>query len=239
MEECRRRIFAGHPEESFIFAKTQTKGRGRQGRVWNSPKGNLYASLILRPRVPSALWHQCGFVAGLALAETIDLIFPQKIPSIEPHLSLKWPNDILLERRKVAGVLLETEGDFLLLGLGVNLVSHPLDTRHPACHLGEWFPAPDPTSLLSCFGSAFRHAYDFWQAQGFSLFRKRWLVQAEGLGKRMQVSLPGEKTLAGIFRGVDPQGALLLQGKDQVCETIHAGEICFTEPPEASLVSRD
>ena len=226
MQEAKRRISAGLQEEVLICARAQNAGRGRQGRIWVSPPGNLYASVLLRPRIARTLWAQYGFAAGLALAESIGSFL-----SPASRVSLKWPNDVLVERLKVAGFLLETEHTFLLLGLGVNLVSHPVGSRFPAGHIGQFPQARTPTvsSLLLSFGHALHRWCARWQTEGFSVIRRHWLALSEGLGEPIRVSpLPGKgKEKRGVFRGLSADGALLLEDSRHGTQKIYAGEIFF------------
>ena len=141
--EAQRRAAAGAPAGTLIWARQQTAGRGRRGRAWQTPPGNLCFSLLLRPAVTPAVAATLGFVAGLALATAIDQLLPAGRRS-----ELKWPNDLLVEGRKLAGILLEAGAsgpsrlDHLILGIGVNVVAYPTDLPYPA------------TSLAACGGTA-------------------------------------------------------------------------------------
>ena len=134
-EACRRRALQGEPAGLVIRADLQTRGRGRRGRDWVSPPGNLYASILLQPGRPAAEVATLGFVAVLALGDAVQAILP---PTAQ--VAHKWPNDLLLNGRKASGILLETQvvpgaGAFVILGVGVNIVSHPDDTPYPVTDL--------------------------------------------------------------------------------------------------------
>jgi BirA family biotin operon repressor/biotin-[acetyl-CoA-carboxylase] ligase len=111
--EARRLLMAGVPDGTVVVAGEQTAGRGRLGRAWHSPPGNLYASLVLRPSLPLAEWPQCTMAAALAIAGTLDAL-------PVPGVALKWPNDVLIDGRKVAGMLAEAMDASLIVGFGVN-----------------------------------------------------------------------------------------------------------------------
>ncbi|MCK5246963.1 biotin--[acetyl-CoA-carboxylase] ligase [Candidatus Bipolaricaulota bacterium] len=121
--EALRRAEAGEPDSTIVWAKRQTAGHGRRGREWASPEGNLYFSILLRPPYPVQSVMQLGFVMANAIADALAVILPRGA-----FVHTKWPNDVLVEGRKVAGVLIETTGDLSLVGIGLNLVSAPLDT---------------------------------------------------------------------------------------------------------------
>ena len=134
-DEAKRLAAEGAPAGTLVWARVQTAGRGRQGRAWISPAGNFYASLILRPPVSVASAAQLGFVAALAVADACLAFAP------EAALSLKWPNDVLLSGRKLAGLLLESQShgdgalDWLVLGIGINLATYPVEVEYPATAL--------------------------------------------------------------------------------------------------------
>ena len=134
-EEALARARAGAPEGTVIWARQQTGGRGRRGRSWSSPPGNLYCSLLLRPAVPPAQAAQLGFVAAVGMAEALLAVLPA-----ERRLSCKWPNDLLIDGAKIAGILPEAEAagrnvEALVLGMGINVESHPTDTPYRATSL--------------------------------------------------------------------------------------------------------
>ena len=132
-DEAKRLAAEGAADGTLIWADSQTAGRGRRGRLWQSPPGNLYVSIILRPGLPVARLGQVGFAAALAIVETAASLLP---PSAV--VCCKWPNDVLIDGRKTAGLLLETDSladgsaAWLVLGVGINIAGHPADTEYPA-----------------------------------------------------------------------------------------------------------
>ncbi|MBL8806595.1 MAG: biotin--[acetyl-CoA-carboxylase] ligase [Rhodospirillales bacterium] len=223
-DEARTLARDGAADGTIVWARTQSAGRGRQGREWSSPPGNLYMSLVLRPDCPPREAVQLAFVAALGAG---GMIGPHARPAAP--LRFKWPNDILLGARKVAGILLEAEGqgerlDFMILGLGVNLVSHPANARIPATDIREATGETlAPEAALEGFARHFMDWVTRWHEGGFAPVREAWIAHAAGLGERIEVRLPAETT-HGTFAGLDGHGALLLdtaQGR----RTIAAGDV--------------
>jgi BirA family biotin operon repressor/biotin-[acetyl-CoA-carboxylase] ligase len=209
-EEAKRLAHEGAPEGLVICAEQQTAGRGRRGRQWASPPGNLYSSTLLRPQCRAAAAAQLGFVAALGVYDAIAGLAP-KI-----GLRCKWPNDLLANGKKVSGILLETEmasgdrPDFVIVGIGVNLASSPRDTPYPATSLGaEGAPGITPRAMLAALIRHFSGWLATWGAEGFTPIRTAWLARAGGLGEAIIVRLEHD-TLDGRFLDLDDDGALLL-----------------------------
>ena len=223
-DEAKRLAAGGAPAGTLIWARVQTAGRGRQGRAWVSPAGNFYASLILRPAVPIAAGSQLGFVAALAVADASLALAP------EAAISLKWPNDVLLAGRKLAGLLLESQSrrdgtlDWLVLGIGINLATYPVEVDYPATALAATGADVDAEAMLCALGTSFLDWYERWrEGAGFATIRAEWLARAQGLHQPIRVRLPSE-TRAGVFAGLDRDGALLLDtgtGRQRIA----AGEV--------------
>jgi BirA family biotin operon repressor/biotin-[acetyl-CoA-carboxylase] ligase len=225
-EEATRLAAAGAPEGTLIVADEQTAGRGRRGRTWVSPPGNFFGSLVLRPRRHAAEAAQLGFAASLAVLEACRHFLP---PSAA--LACKWPNDVLADGRKLAGILLESRAsgagalDWLVIGIGINLTSYPRDTEFPATSLTEaGAPGVTPDAMLPILGTMFLAWYEAWQRPGgFAALRARWLAHAQGLGGPIRVRLP-DRELDGCFAGLDDDGRLLLDAAEGR-RTIAAAEI--------------
>jgi BirA family biotin operon repressor/biotin-[acetyl-CoA-carboxylase] ligase len=223
-DEAKRRARVGETEGLVIRAERQTGGRGRRGRTWISPPGNLYSSTLLRPQCRAAVAAQLGFVAALGVADAIGELAPRI------DLRCKWPNDVLANGKKISGILLETETvagdrpDFVILGVGINLVSSPRDTPYPATSLAEeGAPAVTPAVMIARFVQHFATWLAIWRANGFAPIREAWLERAIGLGGPIQVRLERD-TLDGRFLDLDQDGALLL-GTAGTQRRIAAGEI--------------
>jgi BirA family biotin operon repressor/biotin-[acetyl-CoA-carboxylase] ligase len=223
-DEAKRLARDGAPEGLIVVARQQTAGRGRRGRQWVSPPGNLYSSTLLRPRCRAAVAAQLGFVAALGVAGAVEELAPGM------ELRCKWPNDVLANGKKISGILLETEmeagdaPDFVVLGVGVNLVSSPRDTPYPATSLAEEGVATiSPTTMIAAFAGHFAGWLARWRAGGFAPIREAWLGRAIGIGGPVQVRLERD-TLDGSFLDLDDDGALLL-GMATGSRRITAGEI--------------
>jgi BirA family biotin operon repressor/biotin-[acetyl-CoA-carboxylase] ligase len=218
--EARRRAEAGEMGRLWITAERQTAGRGRRGRVWDSAQENLAATLLLRPEAPAAIIGQLSFVAALAVAEMAAHFAPGAA------ITVKWPNDVLAEGKKLSGILLESVGASLAIGIGVNLSSHPPDTEFPAISLAALGATPpSPLEALDLLAAGFAGWYDIWEKSGFAPIRDAWLARAAGLGSRIRARLPGTEHV-GVFEGVDEQGALLLRDADKLL-VLAAGDIFF------------
>jgi BirA family biotin operon repressor/biotin-[acetyl-CoA-carboxylase] ligase len=226
-DEAKRLARTGAEEGTLVWGAKQTAGRGRRGHTWASPPGNLYASLILRPRCPIDQAAQLGFVTALAIGDTLVSICEERRDAI----SYKWPNDVLLGGRKISGILLESElgseGDaplFVVVGIGLNLISSPRNTEFPATSIAEeGFGTVSPDAALEEFARHFEAWEERWRAQGFALVRAKWRAHAAALGDSIRVRLEAG-SLQGRFLDIDQRGALLLQCAEQV-RCISAGEI--------------
>jgi BirA family transcriptional regulator, biotin operon repressor / biotin---[acetyl-CoA-carboxylase] ligase len=211
-DEARQLARNGAADGTVVWALEQTAGRGRRGRRWASPRGNLYASLLLRPVCPPDRAAQLGFAASLAIGDMLGELVPGIV-----GLACKWPNDVLLAGHKIAGILLESEAsradapNFLIVGVGVNLASAPADAEFPAISLAAaGYPAPEPASALEAFVQAFAIWARLWRDQGFPPLREAWLARATGLGERICVRLDNA-ILYGKFVDIDQQGTMLLE----------------------------
>jgi BirA family transcriptional regulator, biotin operon repressor / biotin---[acetyl-CoA-carboxylase] ligase len=215
------------PDGTLVWSLEQTSGRGRRGRDWQSPKGNLYTSLILRPEVPIAKAAQLSFVAALAVYDALGNIGPAG-----HQVHCKWPNDVLLNEKKVAGILLESEGgnadtpaDWIILGMGLNVESHPEGTEFPATSLRyEGFPST-VEETLEAYSKSFLSWTNRWLSDGFEPIRQNWLWRSMGKGKPIEVRLENT-TLNAIFKDMAEDGALVLDDNGTE-RRITAGDVYF------------
>lgn len=225
---ARPNIEACDPGRLWIVAGEQSRGRGRLGRQWRSPPGNLYASLLLVDPSPPALSAQLGFVAGVALADAL-----RNILGGDKRLKLKWPNDALYNGAKLSGLLLEgvrlPNGLFgCVIGFGVNCLSSPDDAPYPTASLRSIGAVPsDRAALFAVLSDSLAHWLDVWdRAENFAAIRAAWLEFAGGLGGPVSVSRGGFAR-EGFFRGIDMQGRMLLETPNGVTEIIEAGDVSF------------
>lgn len=226
--EARRLAEGGASHGAFIWAKRQTQGRGRYSREWVSEEGNLFVSILLEPEESLAQIPQLSFISALAAMESVAPLLPDT-----RGLKCKWPNDLMIDGRKLGGILLESfetleaEGPrrWLVVGLGMNINSCPEGLELPAtCLKAAGVEIVSAKIVLSRFIHHFIDWYGIWQDKGFAPVRKAWLTHCEGLGQEVQVSLPQE-TIYGIFEGLDPQGHLKLLLPDGKTRKIAAGDL--------------
>jgi len=217
------------PHGTVVVSERQEAGRGRRGNVWSSPPGNLYSSFILRPKCSIADATQISFIAALAVADTIISLGGDEI-----DVWCKWPNDVLVGAAKIAGILLECEGgngnpDFIILGIGINIASHPTDTPYATVSLANITDgAVDIADVLEVLADRLLVWSDIWSNEGFSAIRAAWLQRAKGKGEAVTVRLATE-TLEGIFDDLDHDGALIIASADGN-RRVTAGEVFFGRP---------
>lgn len=219
--ELLRRADSGEAAGLALRADIQTAGRGRRGRSWTSPKGNLYLSVLVE--APQARAGQVGFAAALALLEAIEGNVEKNLPA----LRCKWPNDLLYDGAKVAGLLLEAvpNRDQVVVGLGVNLVPIEVaDAVYPVGDLAEY--AIEPGDLAERVCESFNRWLETWTTVGFAPLRRAWLERATGLGETIIVRLPNDQ-LDGTFDGLAEDGALLLNQGERGVRTVSAGDVFF------------
>jgi BirA family transcriptional regulator, biotin operon repressor / biotin---[acetyl-CoA-carboxylase] ligase len=223
-EEARRLAAMGEVGPVWLTAARQTAGRGRRGRSWESPGGNLAATLLLRPDRGQGEWAQLPFATAIAAADMA------ADAAKGARIALKWPNDVLADGKKLAGILLETANGpspALAIGVGLNLAHHPEGTEFPATSLaalGAEVPSPD--DALAALAAGFARWYDVWRAQGFVAIREAWLARAAGLGTRIRARLATEER-SGMFEGIDENGALLLNEGFGRASILPAADIFF------------
>lgn len=215
---------AGERGRVWITAKSQRAGRGRRGRDWVSPPGNLYASLLMSEPSPAERAPQLSFVAALAVHDAIAAC----APDLGGKLSLKWPNDVLLGGKKVAGLLIEAENApvfSVAIGIGVNCISHPDAAAYPATDIASEGARVTADALFLALADAMQRRLVQWQGGAdFPAIRRAWLQHAAGIGDVIQVRLP-ERELSGRFMGLDEHGRLLVQPESGPHLKITAGEV--------------
>ena len=220
----------GEASPFWVRADQQTAGRGRRGREWSSPLGNFYGTACYKFDGTPDQAAKLSFVAAIAVAKALSAY----TVSVQP--SLKWPNDVLMDGRKVAGLLLEAKAGFVLIGIGVNLVSHPEGGNVPATHLLQHI---DPSVLecdepeftgaegfLAILSRCFEKAYRKHLAYGFSATRADWTELASGLLGPVTVRLSSE-TFTGEAESLLANGALRVRLQDGTMRDVHAGDVFF------------
>ena len=209
----------------WVTAQRQTAGRGRRGSEWSSPAGNLYATLLLDDPAPADRAPELSFVAALALHDAII----DCAPALRERLALKWPNDLLCDGAKLAGILIESEnlGGRLVVGvgIGVNCLHHPDHAAYPTTDLHAAGAALSAETLFAALSGTMLRRLRHWnRGAGFTAIRADWVARAAGIGGDLRVRLPGRE-LFGRFETLDERGRLMLRLADGTVQTITAGEV--------------
>jgi BirA family biotin operon repressor/biotin-[acetyl-CoA-carboxylase] ligase len=226
-DEIRRRLAAGAEPGLVVRAARQHKGRGRRGNTWEGLDGNLFCSMLIAPGVPPADIGLLSFVTALAVGDAIDETLPASV-----RVRFKWPNDILIEGRKVAGILLESDStgsgaiDRVVVGLGVNVVAAPEGTDRSATSLAAHGATVDAATLARRVITCFDHWHRRLKGAGFSELREDWLARAQGLGRELVVNLP-DGSFRGRFLDLDATGALIVEQPDGNRRAVVSGEVFF------------
>ena len=216
----------GTPEGTLVMAEEQTAGRGRKGRVWHSPeKGGIYLSLILRPKISPLEAPKITLLAGIAAAESI-----LSLADIDVHI--KWPNDILIGKRKVAGVLTEIASDLdevshVVTGLGINanVREFPPELQDVATSLALEIGRPvDRAALVRAFLEPYEHYYTIFLQGRTDVLLERWKALSRTLGSRIAVEISG-KRITGMARDIERDGSLMLETPDGKTHRVFSGDL--------------
>ncbi|RBP09106.1 BirA family biotin operon repressor/biotin-[acetyl-CoA-carboxylase] ligase [Roseiarcus fermentans] len=231
-EEARRRAFAGDAGNLWIVAAAQTAGRGRRGRAWVSPTGNLHASALLIDPCPQARSPQLGFVAGVALAKAAEDVGAGSA-------RLKWPNDLVVDGAKCAGMLLEAAAlpdrrIACVVGVGVNCAHAPEGVGYPTAALAGGAVAA--SDLFRRLAARFAEALDLWaRGENFAAIRAAWLERAAGVGALVRIE-DARGRREGAFLGLDADGRLLFRGEGGL-EAIEAADLWISPEPNRAPVA--
>lgn len=208
-------LATNYPPGTVITAKIQTAGRGRYGRQWISREGNLFLSLVLKDEETQTPF--LPFAAAVSVAETL--------VNCGYNVKIKWPNDILFNQGKAAGILLErTEKGTVIIGIGINLSSAPQENVLYQTSALETTLTPKELTVAIC--DYITYYTKLLKAEGFEKIRLKWLEYAYGIGEKIHVRLPNE-TITGIFEELTPQGAISLKQGNGTVRFITVGDIFF------------
>jgi BirA family transcriptional regulator, biotin operon repressor / biotin---[acetyl-CoA-carboxylase] ligase len=212
--EAMRRVLTGEGGPLWVTADRQTAGRGRSGRAWTSQTGNLFASFVVTIDCPPATAAQLSLVAGVAVIDAL------RDAGDVPGLRLKWPNDILVDKAKTGGILVEStsrpgrKGTVAVVGIGLNLAGAPQDLGRAATYLAAHGLALSPRDALCFLAHTMNDWIRIWHGgDGFAPVREAWLERAGPLGEAMSVNA-ASGPVSGTFAGLDDDGALLLDTDD-------------------------
>ena len=208
---------AGQPEGALVWAAVQERGRGRLGRAWFSPEGGLYLSVVLRPKAAVDRWPQLSLVAGLAAAEAV-----HEVTRLEPRI--RWPNDLLVNGSKVAGILVEGKGNAVIAGIGINVTSAIGEIPDTGTSLAECGAACDLFQMAGAFCNLFEAKYCTWAALGFAPIRKdlnHWMGSLGGIVRLTQ----GEERIEGQALDIDEEGRLLVRRDAGMIQAFDVGDV--------------
>ena len=233
---------ADDPGKLWVVSSRQESGRGRRGRARDTPAGNLAATLLVVDSHELRLAATLGFVAGLALSDALNAVIPAARVSVGvdggqgveagARFELKWPNDVLADGAKLAGILLESSligGGRLALavGIGVNVVAHPEGVPYPATSLKALGSTVDAETLFLALSDAWTdNSRDWDRGQGLSRIRQRWLSRAAGLGSEVAVRVDGN-VVRGVFETIDEDCRFVIRAHGGEIVKIAAGDVHF------------
>ncbi len=197
----------------MIVAKNQTHSRGRNNKIWQSCLGNLHFSILLKHNIDLNYLPQLSFVTAVAVHKALHSL-PTKSPNT---IQLKWPNDLLINNKKVAGILLEsislTNHHYLVIGIGINVKHHASNIDQLTTNLlKENIEVKNLEYLLDVIMTSFEKSFTYWKSQGFQPIRQYWLKRAYNLNQLITVNYQNTK-ITGIFKGLAPDGRLKILGK--------------------------
>ncbi len=194
-------------ENYVLLAKNQTQSRGRTTKTWHSSLGNLHATILLHHHIDIKYIPQLSFVTAIATHRTITSLSSNKVNNI----ILKWPNDVLINNKKAAGILIESIKDYLIIGVGINIIVNPINLDQETTNLvAENIVAPGPEKLLEVLITNFEKYLYIWKNQGFSKIKQYWLKKTYKLGQNITIN-DGNTRITGIFKGLEEDGAIRLQ----------------------------
>ncbi|MBB3389662.1 BirA family biotin operon repressor/biotin-[acetyl-CoA-carboxylase] ligase [Rhizobium sp. BK275] len=226
--ECLARARAGDGGLLWVTAERQTGGRGRRGRPWVSERGNLYASLLLIDPAPMERLASLPLAIAVAVHKAVRSVLP---PGAEP-LEVKWPNDILIGRKKTCGILVEGERladgrHAVVIGIGINVSVMPDNPIYPVTCLRDQGSAASPEELFAHLFASMADVLDIWnEGQGIAEITARWRAVACGIGEKITVNLP-DRSISGYFAGIDDNGLLMLDTGTGRMMPIAAGDVFF------------
>lgn len=225
-EEAKRIAARGQKGNYLIWSKAQTNGRGKGNRRWVSEPGNLYLSLLLQDHFPILKASQIIFVAAVALGDAIKFLSGHNV-------EYKWPNDIMLNGAKIAGILIESKFtatkktvDWIVCGIGVNIISYPSEIESPykiSSILNEKIVLRDD-DLLAKFMEYFSDYLDKWSISGNEFIQGKWMDNAYKLGREIIINV-SEGEVSGIMRGINKNGSIMIEDTDGRIFTYSSGEI--------------
>ncbi|MCR9235722.1 MAG: biotin--[acetyl-CoA-carboxylase] ligase [Alphaproteobacteria bacterium] len=227
----------GRSNPLWVTASEQVDGKGRRGRNWVSPPGNFYGSLLLVDPAPSEALPQLAFVISLALHKALSRALP---PDVQRQLTVKWPNDLLYDRKKIAGILMEATHlagrTGIVIGCGINCTTSPVNAPYQVTNFVAEGQVISAEAVFELFSAEVVNVLADWHAgNNFASIREAWLQRASGVGEEITVRL-NDRELKGRFTGLDATGRLLLSHPESGTSVISAGDVFMLpqsgQPPE-------
>ena len=206
-----------------LLSDIQKKGRGRQNNIWISKPGDLTCSFLIYEKLKINLIGQINIVISASIVETLSLIFS------DINIKIKWPNDIYIEEKKLGGILLEsqiTEGfiDYLIIGLGINIVSSPKISKYDTTKLSDYFEQVDPKKIFTIISKSILNSLEIWKSKGFSIFKKKWLTYSKDIGKSISI-MKNKKLFYGKFININDYGEIVIKTEKSNLISFSYGEI--------------
>lgn len=197
------------PHEHYVLlAKHQTQSRGRTTKTWYSSQGNLHSTILLYHNIDSQYISQLSFVTAVAVHNTIVALASKRINNI----TLKWPNDVLINNKKVSGILIESIKNYLIIGVGINIIVSPINVEQEITNLSaEGITILNPEEILEIYITNFEKYFNIWKNQGFNKIKQYWLKRSSyKLGEKITIN-DGNSKITGAFMGLEIDGAIKLQ----------------------------
>lgn len=207
----------GEPEGLAVRAVHQSGGRGRHGRVWEAGEGNLYTSFLITPNISDIGFGPLSLSIGLGVYQAIMSLCPE----FEGRMQLKWPNDLILDRKKLAGILLEAGDNFIVVGIGINITHAPIEGSIALAQATEIYPAAD-TMYLSVLSEVEKY-YKRLRSEGFDALRREWLSRGHKVAEPLTVKV-SQRHYSGTFYNIDEDGSLVLKCNDEFIK-LNTGDV--------------
>lgn len=216
---------SGEVEGTSYLAHTQTEGRGRNQNKWTSSKGNLFLSTIIKPKSDKSLWHQLSVIVGFSIVQVlVDLGVNSNL------IDLKWPNDVLVDNKKISGVLLESSDNFIIVGIGLNILKTPiLETKWGTTKLKDHLKGSiDIKNIgLKILNKVFYNYYS-WEKFGFVFFKEDINKKMFNINKNIIINVNSKSNLLnGVFLGIGDSGGIKVKTNSKITEYLSVENFTF------------
>ena len=215
----------GKMEGTSYLAHTQTEGRGRNQNKWTSSKGNLFLSTIIKPKSDKSLWHQLSVIVGFSIVQVlIDLGVNSNL------IDLKWPNDVLVDNKKISGVLLESSDNFVIVGIGLNIIKNPIiETKWDTTKLNDHLKGAINIKniALKILNKVFCN-YHSWEKFGFVFFKENINEKMFMINKKIVLNVNSKSNpLNGVFLGIGDSGGIKVKTNSNITEYLSVDTFTF------------